>query len=158
MGESSFVVSDIQAGRGCALVDPHGDLAESVLASVPRHRTNDVLLLDAGDRKTVTARLTDPVVQSFWHEEFARWKPQYRSEAIAPIQNKVGQFLSQPILQAIIGQSRSRLDLRRVMDEGQILIANLSKGRIGEDASALLGSLLVTGIQLAAIGRADVPG
>ena len=89
--------------------------------------------------------------------EFAHWKPQYRAEAIAPIQNKVGQFLSHPILRAIVGQSRTSLDLRRVMDDGQILIVNLSKGTIGEDGSMLLGSLLVTGIQLAAMSRADMP-
>ena len=97
------------------------------------------------------------MVRAFWENEFATWKPQYRAEAIAPIQNKIGQFLSMPILRAIVGQARSRLDLRRVMDNGQILIVNLSKGRIGEDGSTLLGSLLVSGIQFAAMSRADVP-
>ena len=102
-------------------------------------------------------RISDPIVKAFWEDEFAHWKPQYRAEAIAPIQNKVGQFLSHPILRAIVGQSRRGLDLRRVLDDGQVLVANLSKGTIGEDGSSLLGSLLVTGIQLAAMSRADTP-
>jgi hypothetical protein len=97
------------------------------------------------------------VVRTFWQEEFTGWKPQYRAEAIAPVQNKLGHFLSQPILRAIVGQARSALDLRKVLDEGQILIVNLSKGRVGEDGTTLLGSLLVTSIQLAAMSRADMP-
>ena len=105
----------------------------------------------------LTGRLSDPIVKAFWEGEFAHWKPQYRAEAIAPIQNKVGQFLSHPILRAIVGQSRRGLDLRRVLDDGLVLIANLSKGTIGEDGSSLLGSLLVTAIQLAAMSRADTP-
>ena len=115
------------------------------------------LLSDTQYRKDVTGRVHDPVVRTFWEKEFATWKPQYRAEAVAPIQNKIGQFLSMPILRAIVGQSRSSLDLRRVMDDEQILIVNLSKGRIGEDGSTLLGSLLVSGIQLAAMSRANVP-
>jgi hypothetical protein len=115
------------------------------------------LLNDSEHRKAMTARLRDPIVKDFWQREFACWKPQYRAEAVAPIQNKVGQFLSQPVLRAIVGQRRTRLDLRRCMDEGHILIVNLSKGKIGEDASGLLGSLLVTAIQIAAMSRADIP-
>jgi len=224
-----LVVSDIRAGRGLALIDPHGDLSQAILDTVPPHRTNDVVLFDASDRefplafnplacphpaqrplvasgvvsafkklygdswgprmehilrnallalvetpgtsllslqrlladtsyrKMLTGRISDPIVKSFWEGEFAHWKPQYRAEAIAPIQNKVGQFLSHPILRAIVGQSRRGIDLRRVLDEGLVLIANLSKGMIGEDGSSLLGSLLVTGIQLAAMSRADTP-
>jgi len=113
------------------------------------------LLADTSYRKMLTGRISDPIVKAFWDGEFAHWKPQYRAEAIAPIQNKVGQFLSHPILRAIVGQSRRGLDLRRVLDDGLVLIANLSKGTIGEDGSSLLGSLLVTGIQLAAMSRAD---
>ena len=115
------------------------------------------LLSDPTYRKTVTARLTDPVVRSFWLNEFARWKPALQAEAVASTQNKIGHFISSPILRNLVGQSRGRLDLRRVMDEGKILIVNLSKGRIGEDNSSLLGSFLVTKIQLAAMSRADTP-
>ena len=95
------------------------------------------------------------MVRAFWEREFAHWKPQFQAEAVAPIQNKIGQLLSQPILRAIVAQSMSRLDLRDAMDQGRILIVNLSKGRIGEDASSLLGSLLVSALQVAAMGRAD---
>ena len=108
-------------------------------------------------RKTVTAQLSDPVVRSFWQNEFEHWKPKFQAEAVAPIQNKVGQFMSSPILRGILGQPKGKLDLRAVMDDGRILIVNLSKGRIGEDASTLLGALLVTSLQLAAMSRADVP-
>jgi hypothetical protein len=85
------------------------------------------------------------------------WQPRFQTEAVAPIQNKVGAFISSPVLRNIIGQSRSTLDLRRILDEGKVLLCNLSKGRIGEDASALLGSFLITGLQLAAMSRADLP-
>lgn len=80
-----------------------------------------------------------------------------QAEAVAPVQNKVGAFVSHPVLRNIVGQADARLDLRRVMDEGKILLCSVSKGRIGNDGSALLGSLLITGLQLAAMSRADVP-
>jgi hypothetical protein len=80
-----------------------------------------------------------------------------RAEAISPVLNKVGHFLSSPLLRNILGQARSTLDLRAIMDNGGILIVNLSKGKIGDDASGLLGALLVTALQLAAMSRADVP-
>jgi Type IV secretion-system coupling protein DNA-binding domain len=232
MGKSALLqnllLSDMRAGRGMALIDPHGDLAEAVLACVPSYRTNDVLLFDAGDqqfpigfnllackrpedrplvasgivsafqklwgdswgprleyilrnsiltlleipgtsllavtrlltdtayRNLLVGRIADPLVKNFWHNEFNRWKPQLQTEATAPVLNKVGAYLSSPILRAIVGQSVNAIDLRRIMDEGRILIVNLSKGRMGEDASALLGSLFVTGMQLAAMGRAEV--
>lgn len=115
------------------------------------------LLGDAGYRRQVAGSLQDPVVRAFWQREFAGWKPQLQAEAVAPVQNKIGQFLSSPILRGILGQSRSRLDLRGIMDAGGVLIVNLSKGRIGDDGSALLGSLLVTRLQLDAMSRADLP-
>jgi len=115
------------------------------------------LLTDARFRNEAVSRLQDPVVRSFWQNEFAKWNPNFRAEAIAPIQNKIGQFFSHPILRPILSQPRNKVDFRRIMDDGQILIVNLSKGRIGEDASTLLGSLLVTSLQLAAMSRADVP-
>jgi hypothetical protein len=113
------------------------------------------LLTDRRYRQTVVRRVEDPLVRHFWEREFAALPLRLQIESVAPIQNKVGQFLASPILRNILGQTKSTLDLRQVMDEGRILIANLSKGRIGEDASSLLGSLLVTTIQLAAMSRAD---
>lgn len=225
----NLISDDIAAGRGVALIDPHGDLAESIADAVPSRRTNDVVYFDAGDRthhlafnpldcpdpdkrpfvasgivsafkklygdswgprlehilrnaalalterpdasllsmarllgdagyrRQVASSLQDPVVRAFWQREFAGWKPQLQAEAVAPVQNKIGQFLSNPILRGILGQSRSRLDLRRIMDERGVLIVNLSKGRIGDDGSALLGSLLVTRLQLDAMSRAELP-
>ncbi|MEX1096294.1 MAG: DUF87 domain-containing protein [Planctomycetales bacterium] len=225
----NLIADDIAAGRGVALLDPHGDLAEAIADSVPPWRTNEVAYFDAGDRthhlafnpldcpdpdkrpfvasgivsafkklygdswgprlehilrnaalalterpeasllsmarllgdagyrRQVAASLQDPVVRAFWQREFAGWKPQLQAEAVAPVQNKIGQFLSNPILRGILGQSRSRLDLRRIMDDGGVLIVNLSKGRIGDDGSALLGSLLVTRLQLDAMSRAELP-
>lgn len=233
MGKSTLLLqllsADIRAGRGVALIDPHGDLADSLLSLIPSRRTNDVVLFDAADctapiafnplycsdvaqrplvasgvlsafkklygdswgprmehifrngllavledrdasffsvlrilsdaryRQRLIGRLQDSVVRLFWQDEFNRWKPQFQAEAIAPIQNKVGQFLSHPRLRQILGTPRSSLDLRRIMDEGRVLIVNLSQGRIGEDASKLLGSLLVTSLQQAAMSRADIP-
>ena len=233
MGKSTLlqnlIVSDIRAGRGVGLIDPHGDLAEAVLGLVPPPRTNEVILLDAGDtafpvafnplacsdpmerplvvsgvmsafkklygdswgprlehilrnallalvavpgtsllsllrllsdasyRRAIVEQVDDPVVRSFWHQEFAGWNDRFRSEAISPVQNKLGHFLSSPVPRAIIGQAKSTINLRRAMNAGQILIVNLSKGRIGEDTSALLGSLLVTSLQQAAMSRADTP-
>jgi hypothetical protein len=231
MGKSTLLerlaASDILANRGVALIDPHGDLADHLLTAIPKCRTNDVLLFDAGDRAfpiafnplshtraddrplvasgvisafrklypefwgprlehifrnvllallelpdtsllsavrmlgdaryraDIVARLRDPAVRAFWTQEFSAQHPKFQAEAIAPIQNKVGQLVTSPILRCILGQPKTALDLRRVMDRGQILIVNLSKGRIGEDASNLLGSLLISSIQLAAMARAD---
>ena len=115
------------------------------------------LLSDARFRQNIVGKLSDPVVRSFWQHEFASMPPKLQLEAIAPIQNKVGHFVSSPLLRNIVGQARSTLDLRSIMDEGRILLVNLSKGRIGDDASALLGSFLVTALQLAAMGRAAIP-
>jgi CxxC-x17-CxxC domain-containing protein len=114
------------------------------------------LLIDKEYRKKVVAKVQDPVIRSFWTEEYTKYGPQFQVEAIAPIQNKIGQFLSTSLIRNIVGQVKSTIDLRKAMDEGKILILNLSKGRIGEDASALLGSMMVTKIQLAAMSRVDI--
>jgi hypothetical protein len=114
------------------------------------------LLSDYRYRSSIVAKLSDPIVRSFWEMEFARMPLKLQLEAIAPVQNKIGHFVSSPLLRNMLGQTRSSLDLRRVMDEGKVLIVNLSKGRIGDDASTLLGSFLVTAIQLAAMSRADI--
>lgn len=115
------------------------------------------MLVDKTFRKRIVSRVKDPMIKSFWTEEFANYNDRFRQEAIAPIQNKVGQFLSSSIIRNIVGQTKSSIDLRDVMDSGKILIMNLSKGRIGEDASALLGAMMITKLQLAAMSRVDIP-
>lgn len=224
-----LIGSDLKHGRGLALLDPHGDLVEDLLAAVPPHRTNGIVLFDAADavhplslnllacdrpeqkplavsgilaafkklfgdfwgprleylfrnallalidypdatllsvqrflidgrfRQEVLAHATDPAVRDFWEIEYARMPPKLQAEAISPIQNKVGQFTLTPQLRDILGQPKSTLNVRRIMDEGQVLLVNLSKGRLGEDAAALLGALLISQVQLAALGRADRP-
>ena len=108
-------------------------------------------------RKKVVDKVTDPVIKSFWVNEFARYSQSYEVEATAAIQNKVGQFISNPLIRNIIGQVHSTINMREIMDGGKILILNLSKGRIGEDNSRLLGALLITKLQLGAMSRVDIP-
>ncbi len=115
------------------------------------------ILADADYRKKVVDNVTDPVIKSFWVNEFARYTQRYEVEATAAIQNKVGQFISAPLIRNIIGQVASKINMREVIDGGKILIANISKGRIGEDNSRLLGALLITKLQLAAMSRVDTP-
>ncbi len=115
------------------------------------------MLTDKDYRNKVVEKTQDPVVKSFWLDEFARYPDRFMVEAVAPIQNKVGQFLTSSLIRNIVGQTRSAIDLREVMDQGKILIMNLSKGAIGEDNSALLGAMLITRLQLAAMSRIDIP-
>lgn len=233
MGKSTLlenmIYSDILAGRGVGLIDPHGDLAETILASIPKSRTNDIVLFDPSDteypiafnmlespseslrpivgsglvsifkkmfseswgprleyilrntiltlltvpdatlvsipliltnesyRKKIVGKLKDPMLVQFWTQEFEKMSPNMMSEAVNPILNKVGQFLSSPILRNILGQPKNPFSLRWIMDHGKIFIVNLSKGKIGEDASALLGSMMVTKFQIEAMTRADIP-
>ena len=107
-------------------------------------------------RKKVVASITDPIVKSFWTEEFAKYADKFATEATAAIQNKIGGFISNNLIRNVIGQPASTIDLRKIMDEGKILLVDISRGRIGEDASRLLGALLVTKIQLAAMSRVNV--
>jgi CxxC-x17-CxxC domain-containing protein len=226
--QENMIVGDIRAGRGIAVVDPHGDLAEKIIEYIPSERINDVVYFNPADmdypiafnvleqvephlrhlvasgllgvfqklwadswgprleyilrnailaildfpgstilgvvrmlsdkayRKRVVANIKDPVVKAFWEREFASYADKFASEAVSPIQNKVGQFLSSSLMRNIIGQAKSTIDIRAIMDEGKILIMNLSKGRIGEDNSALLGAMMITKIQLAAMSRVDI--
>lgn len=114
------------------------------------------MLSDKNFRKKVIEKIQDPVVKSFWVNEFSGYANNFASEAVSPIQNKVGQFLSSSLIRNIVGQAKSSIDLREVMDGGKILIMNLSKGRIGEDNSALLGAMMITKVQLSAMSRVDV--
>ncbi len=233
MGKSTvlenMIIDDIRSGRGVAVVDPHGDLAEKIIEFIPDDRIEDVVYFNPADmeypiafnlveqvephlrhlvasgligvfqklwadswgprleyilrnailaildfpgstlmgvvrmlsdkdyRKRVVANISDPVVKAFWEKEFAGYADKFASEAVSPIQNKVGQFLSSSFIRNIVGQVKSSIDMRDVMDEGKILIMNLSKGRIGEDNSALLGAMMITKIQLAAMSRVDIP-
>lgn len=225
----NLVIQDILAGRGVAVFDPHGDMAEELLDYIPTHRTDDVVYFDPADlehpigfnlledavpdvrhliassvvsafksiwadswgprleyilyncvaalaehqhtsilgiprmltddsyRARIVARLEDPVVRAFWLDEFERYDKRFRQEAIAPVQNKIGQFLASAPMRNILGQVKSTIDPRFMMDNRRILIAKLSKGQLGEDKANLLGSLLITKFQLAAMSRASIP-
>src|SRR3989344_5995446 len=174
----NMVVQDILNGHGVCFIDPHGDSITKILANLWSARMEYILnntilaLLDSPGntllgitrmyvdkkyRKKIVDNIKDPMVRAFWTDEFANYNEKYRTEAIAPIQNKVGQFLSSGIIRNIVGQPRSTIDLREIMDKQKILIMDLSKGKVGEDNSALLGAMLVTKMQLAAMSRTDVP-
>lgn len=115
------------------------------------------ILVDKKYREKIVANVTDPVIKQFWVDEFSKWSDKVLQEVVSPIQNKVGQFLSNSLMRNIVGQTQSSFDVRQMMDERKVIIMNLSKGRIGEDASALLGAMMITKIQLAAMGRVDMP-
>jgi CxxC-x17-CxxC domain-containing protein len=130
-----------------ALLDTPG----STLMGIPR------LLVDKDYRQYVISNLKDPVVKAFWIHEFEAWRDQFRNEAIQPIQNKVGQFLSSNIVRNIVGQEKSTINIFDIMNKQKIFLVNLSKGRMGEDNSALLGGMIITKIQLAAMERVRIP-
>lgn len=225
----NLIISDIRNGHGVAVIDPHGDLVESVLACIPSHRTDDVAYFNPADqafpigfnilesvaptlqplvashvisvfkniwqdswgprleyilynavaalleaegstllgipyllankvyRDRVVSQVRDPIIKSFWVQEYARYSPDFQREAIAPIQNKVGQFLTSAPIRNILGQVKSSIEMRFIMDNQRLLLANLAKGAIGEDKTSLLGSLLVTKIFLAALQRVHQP-
>lgn len=115
------------------------------------------ILVDKSYRERVVEKVTDPVIKSFWVDEFSKWDARVLQEVISPIQNKVGQFLSSSLIRNIVGQTVSTFDVRAAMDSKKIIIMNFSKGRIGEDNSALLGAMMITKIQLAAMARVDIP-
>jgi len=130
-----------------ALLDTPG----TTLLGIPR------ILTDTDYRQKVVANVKDPVVKSFWINEYEQWRDQFRNEAIVPIQNKVGQFLSTGMIRNIVGQARSTINISEIMNTGKIFLANVSKGRVGEDNSALLGAMLITKVQLAAMERVRIP-
>lgn len=127
------------------------EVPDSTLLSINR------MLADKDYRKSVVAELKDPIVKAFWVNEFAKYADKFATEATAAIQNKIGGFISNSLIRNVISQPHSTVDMRKIMDEGKILLVNISRGRIGEDASRLLGALLVTKIQLAAMSRVDIP-
>ncbi|PSO44424.1 MAG: hypothetical protein BRC22_02575 [Parcubacteria group bacterium QH_9_35_7] len=115
------------------------------------------MLGDPEYRDKIVSKVQDPVVKSFWEDEFAGYSDRYRSRAVAPIQNKIGQFLSSNLIRNIVGQVSSTINTREIMDSGKIMIMNLSKGKVGEDNMRLLGGMLITKLQLSAMSRVDTP-
>ena len=231
MGKSSLmenlIVSDIRAGAGFAVLDPHGDLVRRALRYVPEERRDDLIyfnptepqhalafnilrdsyarpylivsgvlgafkkvwgdswgprmehifrhvllallpypeatlcdvprmLLEKSFRARVLAYVDDAYVQAFFKDEFEKYASYFRSEAVAPILNKVGGFLANPMLRHILGQQENRLRFREIMDGGRIFLADLAKGALGEDSSALLGALLLSQIELATLTRSEL--
>ncbi|MEK7132166.1 MAG: type IV secretion system DNA-binding domain-containing protein, partial [Patescibacteria group bacterium] len=130
-----------------ALLDTPG----STLLGVNRMLSDKVFRLD------IVKNIKDPIVKQFWIQEFAAYDPKFASEAVAPIQNKIGQFLSSSIIRNIVAQAKSSINIREIIDSQKILIINLSKGRIGEDAMRLLGGMLITKVQIAAMERINIP-
>lgn len=130
-----------------ALLDTPG----STMLGIPR------MLVDKDYRQKIITNLKDPVIKAFWVHEYEAWQDKFRNEAIAPIQNKVGQFLSTSIIRNVVGQQKSTINIFDMMNEGKIFLVNVSKGRIGEDNSALLGGMIITKIQLAAMERVRIP-
>ena len=129
-----------------ALLDTPG----TTLLGIPR------ILVDQNYRRKIIENVKDPVVKAFWTHEFDVWRDQFRNEAIVPIQNKVGQFLSTSLIRNIVGQQKSSLNISDIMNSGKILLVNVSKGRVGEDNAGLLGAMLITKIQLAAMERVRI--
>jgi type IV secretory pathway TraG/TraD family ATPase VirD4 len=225
----NLMLTDLEAGHGFALLDPHGDLAVAVADATPAWRiahgviyldpadlahpvgfnplhnvapdqrplvaahvtaafqhiwgtswgprleyilTNSLRLLldapgstllglpkllsDAGYRTRLLRHARDPVVRNFWEAEFAQYNERFAIEAIAPIQNKVGTLLSPPAIRNMLGQVRSTINIRTIMDRGQVLIVNLAKGKLGEAPTHLLGAFLATAFAQAAESRADI--
>ena len=114
------------------------------------------MLSEKDYRNKIVDSLTDTVIKSYWKNEFDRYTQRQEVESVAAIQNKVGQFVSNPLIRNIIGQTHSTINMRNIMDDGKIFIANISKGKVGEDNSALLGAMLITKLQLAAMSRVDI--
>lgn len=127
------------------------DYPNSTLLDITR------MLTEKKFREGVISHIQDPVVRNFWVNEFASWNEKFATEAVAPVLNKVGAFTANPMVRNIIGQPKSTFNIRQIMDQGKILIVNLSRGLMGEDNAGVLGAMMVTKIQLAAMSRADVP-
>ena len=127
------------------------DRPETTLLDISR------MLTDREFRKETLSYCKDVTVLQFWKQEFGTWNDKQVTESIAPVLNKVGAFTANPIIRNIIGQPKSSFDVRKIMDEGKILVVNLSKGLIGEDNAGILGAFLVTKVQLAAMSRSDIP-
>ncbi len=115
------------------------------------------MLADKDYRRMIVDQVTDSEVKAFWQQEFAKYTDKFATEATAAIQNKIGQFVSNPLIRNLIGQVKSSFNMREAMDAGKIILVDISKGRIGEDASRLLGAMIITKVQLGAMSRVDIP-
>jgi hypothetical protein len=224
---ANMVINDIRNNEGVAIIDPHGDLTETILNYIPSYRINDIIYLNPSDtvssfrlnpletggtqkelvasgivsifkklygtswgprleyilrnciltllevpdstfldvpklltdkafRDKILEKVDDSVLRNYWLNEFENMHPRLLSESISPILNKVGQFISSHVVRNIIGSPKSSIDLEKIMNEGKILLLNLSQGKLGEDNSALLGAMIITKIQLAAMNRVDL--
>lgn len=225
---ANMVIDDLKKDRGVAVIDPHGDLCETVLDYIPSHRINDTvyfnpadrnypivinplevknreeaelvvsgimavftkvwanvwsarmeyilrnslltlaqidgttlsdvlrILSDKGYRNNVLQKVDDESLVRFWKDEYDKMPDRFQKEAISPIQNKVGQFVTSPMIRRIIGKPKSSIHIDELMNEGKIVLCNLSQGRLGEDNASLLGAVLITKFQLAAMHRVDI--
>ncbi len=226
---ANMAINDLKSDEGMCVIDPHGDLVETLLDYIPSHRINDVVYLDPADpertvrlnlfegehvqhreliasgivsvfqklysyswgprleyilrnalltllqsdqakmsdiveiltdakfRKNIVDKLDDTILKNFWLNEFEKMPDRQRTEAIAPILNKVGQFVSSPLVRDVVNAPKSSFSIEDVMDQGKILLVNLSQGKLGEDNATLLGAMLITKIQLAAMSRVHMP-
>ena len=224
-----LIRQDIAYGQGCCLIDPHGDVIETILDFIPKERVNDVVVIDPSDsqypasfnplanvdsgfkhqlaqglievlekqfganwtprlehvfrftclalldyphatmrgmismltdrnyRQHVVDYIEDDMVRRFWAIEFADWSEKFDTDAIIPLVNKLGQFLSDPMLRNIFGQKENKIDLAELMDSRKIILINLSKGRLGEENSSFFGSMFMTKIKQAGMARASIP-
>lgn len=222
---ANMAINDLKKNEGLCVIDPHGDLIETLLDYIPSHRINDVIYFDPSDpertvqinlfegenvvhreliasgiisifqklygyswgprleyilrnalltllksdnarlsdilelltnrkfRDKYVDKLEDPILKSFWVDEFNKMQDRQRTESIASILNKVGQFVSSPLVRNVVNAQKSSFSVEQVMDEGKILLVNLSQGKLGEDNAALLGAMMITKIQLAAMSR-----
>jgi hypothetical protein len=125
--------------------------ANTTLLAIPK------MLTDEDFRQRMVKNVTDPFVRHYWETEFAAFPERMRAEVISPVQNKIGAYLTNRPLRNILGQSKATIDFRRIIDQGHILIVNLAKGKLGEEAANLLGSFIVSGLQQAAMARANQP-
>lgn len=226
---ANMAINDLKNDEGLCVIDPHGDLVETLLDYIPSHRINDVVYFDPSDpertvkinlfegenvvhreliasgivsvfqklyayswgprleyilrnalltllkseqarmsdildlltnekfRAKIVEPLDDPILKNFWVHEFDKMQDKLRTEAIAPILNKVGQFVSSPLVRDVVNAHKSSFSIEDIMNEGKILLVNLSQGRLGEDNATLLGAMLITKIQLSAMGRVHIP-
>jgi type IV secretory pathway TraG/TraD family ATPase VirD4 len=162
----ALAVDDIVAafknlfGKGWGYQTEH-ILSNTIAVLIAAHNTSLLgirrVLIDADYRHTLLKQVTDPMVRSFWHDEFEAWEPKFRLAAIAPLQNKIGALFRNPIARNILGQVPNRLDFRALIDNRAIFIARLPKGIIGKNTATLFGALLMNRFQHAALERANIP-
>jgi hypothetical protein len=224
-----MAIGDMKNNEGMCVIDPHGDLVETLLNYIPSRRINDVIYFDPSDKQRtvqinlfegenvahreliasgivsvfkklygyswgprleyilrnalltllksetakmsnitdlltderfrirVVEKLEDPILKSFWLNEFNAMQERQRNEAVAPILNKVGQFVSSPIIRDVVNADKSSFSIEEAMNSGKIILVNLSQGRLGEDNATLLGAMMITKIQLAAMARVNTP-